>query len=50
MYAIRSYYVHFFYSGYPGGRTDVTPAEIMAKSPEKLIEKAVKGMLPKNLV
>jgi len=40
--------LHFFYSGYPGGRTDVTPAEIMAKSPEKLIEKAVKGMLPKN--
>lgn len=38
----------FYYSGYPGGRTDITPAQLFAKSPEKLVERAVKGMLPKN--
>jgi len=38
----------FYYSGYPGGRKDVTPAQLIAKSPEKLVERAVKGMLPKN--
>ena len=38
----------FYHSGYPGGRTDITPAELMAKKPEKLVERAVKGMLPKN--
>jgi len=38
----------FFYSGYPGGRHDKTPAQIMAKTPERLLEHAVKGMLPKN--
>ncbi len=40
--------VLYSYSGYPGGRHDKTPAEIMAKDPRKLIEHAVKGMLPKN--
>ena len=41
----RTFYYH---SGFPGGRTDVTPAELFAKSPERLLERAVKGMLPKN--
>ena len=36
------------YTGYPGGQRDVTPARLMEKSPEKLIKKVVKGMLPKN--
>ncbi|HPR32082.1 MAG TPA: 50S ribosomal protein L13 [Prolixibacteraceae bacterium] len=36
------------YSGYPGGQTVQTPKEILKKYPERLIEKAVKGMLPKN--
>ena len=36
------------YSGYPGGQRFQTPAEILAKYPERLVEKAVKGMLPKN--
>ena len=40
--------VIYSYSGYPGGRHDKTAAEIMAKDPRKLIEHAVKGMLPKN--
>ena len=36
------------HSGYPGGLRAVSYAELMAKSPEKAIEKAVRGMLPKN--
>ena len=39
---------HFSHTGYPGGRKDTTPAQIMAKNPAALIENAVKGMLPKN--
>ena len=38
------------YSMYPGGQRAMTPAEMMAKSPEKLIQKVVKGMLPKNIL
>ena len=38
----------FSYSGYPGGRHDKTAGEILAKDSRKLIEHAVKGMLPKN--
>lgn len=36
------------YTGYPGGQRDRTARELMEKKPEALIEKAVKGMLPKN--
>jgi large subunit ribosomal protein L13 len=36
------------HSGYPGGLRAVTYADLMAKSPERAVEKAVKGMLPKN--
>ena len=36
------------HSGYPGGLTAVSYAELMAKHPERAVEKAVKGMLPKN--
>jgi len=43
----RIYYRH---SLYPGGQRETTPAEMMAKSPEKLIRKVVKGMLPKNIL
>ncbi len=38
----------FSYSGYPGGQRSETPAKLFAKSPERLVEKTVKGMLPKN--
>ncbi len=38
----------FYHTGFPGGRTNVTPAELFAKSPERLVERAVKGMLPKT--
>ena len=36
------------HSGYPGGLRSVSYRELMAKRPERVIEKAVKGMLPKN--
>jgi len=36
------------YTGYPGGQRITTAKEMLAKNPERLIEKAVKGMLPKN--
>lgn len=43
----RTYYT---YSLYPGGQRAFSPAELMAKGPEKLVEKVVKGMLPKNIL
>ena len=39
-------YVRF--SGYPGGKYTRTASEEMARMPEFMVEKAVKGMLPKN--
>ena len=36
------------YSGYPGGQKSRTAAEMMEKKPIAVIEKAVKGMLPKG--
>ena len=36
------------YSGYPGGQKSKTAKELMAKKPTKIVENAVKGMLPKN--
>jgi len=39
---------HFRHSGYPGGQTRQSPRQILDKYPERLVEKAVKGMLPKN--
>ncbi|GAB2914736.1 50S ribosomal protein L13 [Nonomuraea fastidiosa] len=36
------------HSGYPGGLRSVTYGELMEKRPERAVEKAVKGMLPKN--
>ncbi len=36
------------HSGYPGGQRHFTPKQMMAKKPEFVVEKAVKGMLPKN--
>jgi len=39
---------YFSHSGYPGGVKIRTFAELKEKQPEVIIEKAVKGMLPKN--
>ena len=36
------------HSGYPGGISSVTYGELLAKHPERLVESAVRGMLPKN--
>ena len=36
------------YTGYPGGQRVQTARELLEKKPEALVEKAVKGMLPKN--
>ncbi len=36
------------HSGYPGGLRAVSYARLMASSPERVVEKAVRGMLPKN--
>lgn len=36
------------HSGYPGGQKIKTPKEFLEKKPAAVIEKAVKGMLPKN--
>lgn len=36
------------HSGYPGGLTATTYAELLEKSPEKAVEKAIKGMLPRT--
>jgi len=36
------------YSGYPGGQKLTTPEELLAKKPIALVERAIKGMLPKS--
>ena len=41
----KKYYRH---SGYIGGLTTETAKELLAKKPEEVIKKAVRGMLPKN--
>ena len=36
------------HSGYPGGLRSQNYAEFLEKRPDRVIEKAVRGMLPKN--
>ena len=36
------------HSGYPGGLDEISAAELMEQKPEKILEYAVWGMLPKN--
>ena len=36
------------YTGYPGGQRETPPAKLLATHPERVIEHAVRGMLPKN--
>jgi large subunit ribosomal protein L13 len=40
--------IYYRHSGFPGGIKDATLAEVREKYPERIIEAAVKGMLPKN--
>jgi len=39
-------YVH--HTTYPGGQRFATPKEVMRKDPRRILEHAIKGMLPKN--
>jgi len=41
----KMYYSH---SGYPGGIKEINFEDLQAKKPEMIIEKAVKGMLPRG--
>ena len=41
----KSYIRH---TGYPGGQRSLTAKEMYSKDPARLVENAVKGMLPKN--
>ena len=43
--AQKTYYRH---SGYPGGITATTYPEMLEKHPTRAVEKAIRGMLPKN--
>ncbi|MFR9619755.1 MAG: 50S ribosomal protein L13 [Rikenellaceae bacterium] len=40
--------VYVRHTGYPGGQRFATPADYLAKRPTFLLEKAIKGMLPKT--
>lgn len=40
--------VYVRHTGYPGGQRFATPRILMSKKPTEVIQKAVKGMLPKN--
>ena len=40
--------IYRHHSGYIGGMKEATAREMMAKSPEKMMILAIKGMLPKN--
>ena len=36
------------HTGYPGGQRSLSATEMFGKDPARLVEKSVKGMLPKN--
>ncbi len=36
------------FSGYPGGRKEELASDVLKRRPEVIVERAVKGMLPKN--
>ncbi|NQX29584.1 50S ribosomal protein L13 [Microbacteriaceae bacterium VKM Ac-2854] len=38
------------HSGYPGGLSATTYAELLEKNPVRAVEKAIRGMLPKNSI
>jgi large subunit ribosomal protein L13 len=40
--------MYYHYTGYPGGIKSITFEKLLDKAPEKAIEVAVKGMMPKN--
>ena len=40
--------IYDHYTGYPGGRKEEVAIDLLKRRPEVIIERAVKGMLPKN--
>jgi large subunit ribosomal protein L13 len=40
--------VYYHHTQYPGGLRSITFEDLMKKSPERVIERAVRGMLPRN--
>jgi large subunit ribosomal protein L13 len=40
--------VYINFSGYPGGKKEEIAKDLLKRRPEVIIERAVKGMLPKN--
>ena len=40
--------MYYWYSGYPGGLKGRTARQMLARRPEEVLRRAVKGMLPKN--
>jgi len=40
--------IYLRHTGYPGGQREATPQLLLEKKPERIIEMAVKGMLPRN--
>ena len=40
--------IYYSYTGYPGGIKDITFEKLIEKAPERVLEKAVKGMLPRG--
>jgi large subunit ribosomal protein L13 len=40
--------IYLRHTGYPGGQRALTAEQLYAKSPSRLVENAVRGMLPKN--
>ncbi len=40
--------MYYHHTGYPGGIRSINAEKLLAKKPEEIIKKAVKGMLPKN--
>jgi len=40
--------IYYRYSGYSSGLKKRTAAEMLRRQPQKLLEKAIRGMLPKN--
>jgi len=40
--------IYYYHTGYPGGIKAIIFEKLIAKKPEQVIEKAVKGMLPKG--
>lgn len=39
---------YYSYSGYPGGLKEVAVSKMLERHPQRVIEKAVRGMLPRN--